>query len=89
MLAAERDQRAVVQRHRMLLQTQAIDEGAVGAGEIFDAELAGLDEEVRLAPRQVAELQAMLVATARERGAGLADEEREARDDDGIEAFVG
>ena len=50
MIAAEGDQDTIVQRHRVLLQTQAVDVGAVAAGEVLDVGLAALLIDVRVAP---------------------------------------
>ncbi len=87
-IAAEGQQHAVFQRHGALLQAQAIDEGAVGAAQVFDPGAAVAAEDVRVAPRQVAELLRLLLAAARERSVALADEERKARDDDRRERRV-
>ena len=88
-IAAECDQHAVLQRHRVLLQAQAIDEGAVGAGEVFDADVAAFLEHVRLPARQITHLPGMRRLVAGEQGIGLAHQERKARDDDGVQARVG
>jgi hypothetical protein len=55
-LAAEGQQHAVLKRHRALLQALAVEEGAVGAGQVFDVRLAALEEDMRLATRQELEL---------------------------------
>ena len=86
MIAAERDQDAVLQRHRALLQALAVDEGAVGAGQVLDVGAAALQEDVRVSPREVAELLRHIGPVAGERLVGLADEEGKARDDDRLEA---
>jgi hypothetical protein len=89
MIAAESEQHPVLQRHRVLLQAQAIDEGAVGTLEILDAGAAVLLENVRMAPRQETELPAVLVLVARKRRVALADEERKAGDDDRLKVAAG
>ena len=88
-IAAEREQHPVLQRHCVLLQTQAIDERAVGAFEILDAGAAVLQKDVRVSPRQETQLPAVLVLITRERRVVLADEERKAGDDDRLEVRAG
>ncbi|SPC11913.1 hypothetical protein CT19431_40612 [Cupriavidus taiwanensis] len=76
-VAAKRNQVAVVQRHAVVGQALAVDEGAIGAAQVLDEGDAALEVHMRMAPRQVVDLVRIAVAKAREGVVALADQVRE------------
>ena len=88
-VAISETESAIAKNQQNVLQTQAIDEGAVGAVEILDAGAAVLLENVRMAPRQETQLPGVLIAVTRKCRVALADQERKARDDDRLKVRVG
>ncbi|MNS74183.1 hypothetical protein D3C72_1076510 [compost metagenome] len=86
MAAAERNHIAGLQAHGLVLEPHAVDEGAVGAAQVLQPRRPRLQEQVRMAARKVVDLMRIVVAIAREGVIGLADEEREARDDHRLQA---
>ncbi|SOZ22988.1 hypothetical protein CBM2623_A220014 [Cupriavidus taiwanensis] len=76
-VAAKRDQVAIVERHAVVGQAPAVDEGAIGAAEILDEGDAALEVDMGMAPRQVVDLVRIAVAKAREGIVALADQVRE------------
>ncbi|MCY1462313.1 hypothetical protein D9M71_800750 [compost metagenome] len=88
MAAAECNAVAVVQRHAVVRQAPAVDEGAVGAAQVFHERHAALQVHVRVPARQVVDLLRIVVAIACEGIVGLADQVREAVDMDRLQPDI-
>jgi hypothetical protein len=87
-IPAEPHHRPVLERDRVLCQPRPAHERAVPAAQVLDERRDALDEDVRVAARDVAHLVRIPILVARKRAVGLPDQEWEVAHDDRLEAGV-